>query len=472
MSLSLGKPADRCQCSEIPSSPALSNPFRSIIAAMGTPSPLRQSPHLRLHCVNVFVRDQDRSLRFFVDQLGFNVAFDTRVQSGERWVGVAPPDGAAILSLIAPKPDSEQYKLIGRSTQVVFVTEDVTAKFQEWSKRGVRFQTPPRLKRIRYQFQSEPSAAAAVAPAPRATSMEVASKTGMLLGEETPIWGGIVARFRDVDGNSFSLVSFDELTHAMEAQRRTVAAKQEADRRAAHELEIAKHVQSRLFPQTLPPLATLEYAGVCMQARQVGGDYYDFIALGEGRFALVIADISGKGIAAALLMANLQANLRSLCAIARHQPQHLVSSVNQLFCENTTDGAFATLFFAEYDDATRLLRYANCGHLPALLLRPDDSLIRLDATATVVGIFKKWDCEIGQCQLAPGDVLALYTDGITESFGDSGEEFGESRLLDSLRRHRAASPKEALRAILDEVLQFSAQEQRDDITLIVATCRQ
>src|SRR6202023_3062138 len=114
---------------------------------------------------NVLGPDQDRSLRFFVDQLGFNVAFDTRVQSGERWVGVAPPDGAAILSLIAPKPGSEQYKLIGRSTQVVFVTEDVTTKFQEWSKRGVRFQTPPRLKRIRYQSQPEKAAAAAASPA-------------------------------------------------------------------------------------------------------------------------------------------------------------------------------------------------------------------------------------------------------------------------------------------------------------------
>src|SRR5882762_3022192 len=115
-------------------------------------SPQRDSPHLRLHCVNVFVRDQDRSLRFFVDQLGFNVAFDTRVQSGERWVGVAPPDGAAILALIVPKPSSEQYKLIGRATQVVFVTEDVTAKFQEWSKRGVQFQATPRLKRIVTNF--------------------------------------------------------------------------------------------------------------------------------------------------------------------------------------------------------------------------------------------------------------------------------------------------------------------------------
>ena len=428
--------------------------------------PRPASPHLRLHCVNVFVRDQDRSLRFFVDLLGFNVAYDLRVQSGERWVGVAPPDGAAILSLIAPKPDSEQYKLIGRSTQIVFVTEDVTTKFQEWSRRGVHFTTAPRLKRIRYHSQPEQNAAAAAATQSAGSSSP--AKTGMLLGEETPVWGGVVARFRDVDGNSFSLVSFDELTHAMEAQRRALAAKQDAERRAAHELEIAKNVQSRLFPQTLPPLSTLDYAGVCIQARQVGGDYYDFLDLGHNRLGFVIADISGKGIAAALLMANLQANLRSLCAIARHQPDHLLRSVNQLFCENTTDGAFATLFFGEYDDATRVLRFANCGHLPALLLRSDNSVARLDATATVLGIFKKWDCEVGECQLAPGDIFALYTDGITESFNHDGEEFGESRLIDSLRLHCAHAPRTALASIVDEVLRFSPLEQHDDITLILA----
>ena len=432
-------------------------------------SPQRESPHLRIHCVNVFVRDQDRSLRFFVDQLGFNVAFDTRVQTGERWVGVAPPDGAAILALIVPKPNSEQYKLIGRATQVVFVTEDVTAKFQEWSKRGVHFQATPRLKRIRYQFQ--PAQSPAAAGATPNTQLTAVNRPGMLLGEETPVWGGIVARFRDIDGNTFSLVSFDELTHAMEAQRRVVAAKQEAERRTAHELEIAKHVQSRLFPQVLPPLNSLEYAGVCIQARKVGGDYYDFLDLGQGRFGFVIADISGKGIAAALLMANLQANLRSLCAIAQTQPDHLLRSVNQLFCENTSDGAFATLFFGEYNDTARLLRYANCGHLPALVLRADGSVIHLDATATVLGIFKKWDCELGECQLAPGDILALYTDGITESFDTDGDEFGESRLVDSLLRHRALSPQPALAKIVDEVLHFSPQEQHDDITLILAKCR-
>jgi serine phosphatase RsbU (regulator of sigma subunit)/catechol 2,3-dioxygenase-like lactoylglutathione lyase family enzyme len=431
-------------------------------------SPPREPPHLRLHCVNVFVRDQDRSLRFFVDQLGFNIAFDTRVQTGERWVGVAPPDGAAILALIVPKPNSEQYKLIGRATQVVFVTEDVTAKFHEWSKRGVHFQATPRLKRIRYQFQSAQSPAAGATPN---TQLTAVNRPGMLLGEETPVWGGIVARFRDIDGNSFSLVSFDELTHAMEAQRQVAAAKQEAERRAAHELEIAKHVQSRLFPQVQPPLKSMEYAGVCIQARKVGGDYYDFLDLGQGRFGFVIADISGKGIAAALLMANLQANLRSLCTLDKTQPDHLLRSVNKLFCENTSDGAFATLFFGEYDDAARRLRYANCGHLPALVLRVDGSVIGLDATGTVLGIFRKWECEVGECQLAPGDILALYTDGITESFDAAGDEFGEQRLVDSLRRHRTTPPQDALANIVDEVLHFNPREQHDDITLILAKCR-
>src|SRR5207244_9996950 len=155
----------------------------------------------------------------------------------------------------------------------------------------------------------------------------------------------------------------------IEAQRRLAAQKLESERRTAQELEIAKQVQARLFPQRLPAMQNLEYAGACIQAHQVGGDYHDFLDLGRGRLGLAIGDISGKGIAAALLMANLQANLRSLCAIALDEPQRLLRSVNRLFCENTPDGAFATLFFAEYDDSAGRLRYANCGPLSALLLR-------------------------------------------------------------------------------------------------------
>jgi serine phosphatase RsbU (regulator of sigma subunit) len=408
---------------------------------------------LRVHAVNVFVRDQERSLQFYLEQLGFTLAFDVRLQSGQRWVGVAPPDGTAVLTLIAPDADSEEYKLIGRPTDVVFVTEDVVAKYTEWRKRGVRFRFAPRLRRIKYEQKALDGPAGA---------------PPLLLGKQAPIWGGVFTCFEDLDRNSFALVSFDEMTQAVEAQRRATAQKLEAERRAAHELEIAKQVQARLFPQNLPPLKTLDYAGVCIQARQVGGDYYDFLNLGQERVGLVLGDIAGKGIAGALLMANLQANLRSQCTMALDEPQRLLRSVNSLFCDNTADSAYATLFFGEYDDQSQRLRYANCGHPSALLLRADDSLVRLDSTCTVLGLFKDWECSTRECRLVSGDTLVLYTDGITESFNPAGEEFGEHRLIEALRRHREFCAQELLAAIVEEVQRFCPHDQYDDLTLIVA----
>jgi serine phosphatase RsbU (regulator of sigma subunit) len=415
----------------------------------------RDSPYLGVYAVNVFVRDQDRSLRFYVDQLGFNLAFDVRLQSGQRWVGVAPPHGTAVLTLIAPQPDSDEYKLIGQPTPVAFVAEDVVATYSQWRKRGVRFRHVPRLRRVKYQQQAVDLPDGA---------------PSLLLGKQNPVWGGVFTRFEDIDKNSFALVSFDEMTQAVEAQRRAAAAKVESERRAAHELEIAKQVQARLFPQTFPPLKTLDYAGVCIQARQVGGDYYDFLHLGQDRIALVLGDISGKGMAGALLMANLQANLRSQRIIALDDPQRLLRSVNQLFYDNTGDSSYATLFFAEYDDWAQRMRYVNCGHLAGLLLRCNDSLERLESTSTVLGLFRDWDCSIGECQLHPGDAIALYTDGVTESFNSAGEEFGERRLTEALRRHCDLSAQDLLAAIVDEIGQFSPGEQYDDITLIVARC--
>jgi serine phosphatase RsbU (regulator of sigma subunit)/predicted enzyme related to lactoylglutathione lyase len=391
----------------------------------------RQDPYLRLLCVNIFVRDQDRSLRFFVDQLGFGLVIDQSYESGDRWVAVAPPDGNTLLALVAPTRKSEEYKLIGRCRHAVLVTEDVMAKFEEWGKRGVRFHHPP----------------------------------------QTTLWGGIFTRFDDLDGNSFSLVGRDDFVREIEAQRRLAEEKLEAERRAAQELEIAKRVQARLFPQALPRLNTLDYAGCCIQAHEVGGDYYDFLDLGQDRLGLVVGDTSGKGIGAALLMANLQANLRSQSAIALDHPQRFLRSVNQLFYENTTESAYATLFFAEFNDRTRTLRYANCGHLFPLLLRADNTLERLASTGTVLGLFPNWDCSIEERQLFPGDVLALYTDGITESFNDAEEEFGEQRLIEALRRHREKAPSAFISAIVEEVQNYSRGRQHDDITLIVAKCR-
>src|SRR5215831_16728275 len=412
-------------------------------------------PFLGIHAVNVFVRDQDQSLRFYVEQLGFDVVFDGRLQSGDRWVAVAPPDGSAVLALIAPSPHSRQHQLIGRATGIVFVTEDVIAKFEEWRRRGVRFLNTPRLRRVKYERH-----------------LATRNSTGETAGAaEQAVWGGIFTRFEDVDGNSFALVGYDEVNRTIEAERRLAAQKLESERRVAQELEIAKQVQARLFPQRLPTMQTLEYAGVCIQAHQVGGDYHDFLDLGRGRFGLVVGDIAGKGIAAALLMANLQANLRSLCAIAFDEPERLLRCVNQLFYENTNEGAYATLFFAEYDDIVRRLRYANCGHLLALLFRRDGTIERLDSTCTVLGLFKEWDCSIMERRLFSGDTLVLYTDGITESFNHAGEEFGERRLIETLQRHQELPPPALMEAVVTDVQEFSANEQHDDITLIVAKCR-
>jgi serine phosphatase RsbU (regulator of sigma subunit) len=235
-------------------------------------------------------------------------------------------------------------------------------------------------------------------------------------------------------------------------------------------LAIAKEVQSRLFPQRHPPLQTLTYVGLCHPARAVGGDYYDFLDLGKGRLGLVIGDISGKGIAAALLMANLQANLRSQCATAWQQPQRFLRSVNQLFYENSAQNDYATIFFGEYDDETRRLRYSNCGHPPAFLLRRDGAVERLESTSTVIGLFEQWNCGIEERQLYPGDNLVLYTDGATESSNHAGEEFGEERLTEALRRRRELSSQELLAAVMGQVRQFSPCEQADDITLVVAKC--
>lgn len=390
-----------------------------------------QDPYLCLHFVIIYVRDQDRSLQFYVDKLGFRVAVDHRFADGNRWIEVAPPDGNAHIGLTLLPSEDDAEKLIRPEARVWFITEDVNRKYEQWKARGIQFRYPP----------------------------------------EVPAWGGIHTRFEDPDGNSFGLAGFDELTHSVEAQRRTLVQKLEAERRASQEIEIAKQVQARLFPQIRPEAKTLEYAGLCLQARQVGGDYFDFLDLGQQRLGLVIGDVSGKGIAAALLMANLQANLRSQCALALTHPELFLRSVNRLFYENTTENAFASLFFAEYDDQSQRLRYANCGHLSGLILRANGSCERLSSTGTLLGLFRDWDCGIAECNLQAGDLLALYTDGITEAYNDKGEEFGEEALVETLRQHRTQSCQSALEAIANEVREFGAAEQHDDITLIVAKCK-
>jgi serine phosphatase RsbU (regulator of sigma subunit) len=246
----------------------------------------------------------------------------------------------------------------------------------------------------------------------------------------------------------------------------------EAERRAEQEMQIASQVQSRLLPQEAPRLATLECAGKCIQTRAVGGDYYDFLEFGSGKLGMVLADISGKGISGALLMANLQASLRGQYALALDDLPRLLRSVNNLFHKNTETNHYATMFFSLYDDTSRILRYVNCGHNPPVLLRETGGVERLEATATVLGLFEQWECCVAERQLAPGDVLLIYTDGISEAApSQDAEEFGDNRLIASLKALRGSCACEILDGIVAEVQHFSQAEQADDMTLIVTRCR-
>lgn len=388
-----------------------------------------QVPYLRIFFITIYVRDVDRSIHFYINQLGFNLIFDSPIGDG-RFVVVGPPDGSTMLCLAPPQPDSKEAHSISRTAPIVFLTENVVAKYEQWRARGVHFQEPP----------------------------------------HQPVWGGLVASFEDLDGNSLKLVESDELSRELDAERKSLADKIEQERRTAQELGFAKQVQARLFPQSLPQLKSLDYAGFCVPAREVGGDYYDFLNLGAQRLGLVMGDISGKGMPAALLMANLQASLRSQYATAWEAPTQFLESVNRLFYLNTIESAYATLFFAEYDDQGHRLRYANCGHPSALLLRTAGRLERLESTGTVLGLFDEWKCDFEETQLHAGDTLVLYTDGVTESVDGRGEEFGEERLVAALRRNLSLPTQGLLASVVDEVRAFSPQEQHDDLTLIVAKC--
>jgi sigma-B regulation protein RsbU (phosphoserine phosphatase) len=247
-----------------------------------------------------------------------------------------------------------------------------------------------------------------------------------------------------------------------------IAARLEAERRHGYEIAVAQEVQQKLLPQRMPPLATLDYAGTCTQARAVGGDYYDFLDLGARHVGFVLADVSGKGMAAALLMANLQAIVRSHTAMALGDHEAMLRAANALFHDATASNRFATMFFAKYDDATGDLAYVNCGHNPPLLLRAGGEAEWLAPTAMALGFFEEWTCVTASTRLGPGDLLVMYSDGITEAWSDGGTEYGEARLLEVVRSSRSLPARDLAARIVADVRCFSAEEQSDDWTLIVA----
>jgi sigma-B regulation protein RsbU (phosphoserine phosphatase) len=260
-----------------------------------------------------------------------------------------------------------------------------------------------------------------------------------------------------------------QVAMALENGRLTAAVAAEAVRRERmnREIEIAREVQERLFPQDLPAVPGLDYGGHCRPARGVGGDYYDFLALPEGRLGVAIGDVSGKGIPAALLMASLQASLRGQATFGSIDLAELMSRVNRLICDSSSSNRYATFFYGEYTPTTGALDYVNAGHNAPMLLRADGSVERLDQGGPVVGLIELAAYQAGRTQLRPGDRLLAYTDGLSEAMNPQSEEWGEDRLLAAYRAVAALSSAEANAKLVAEADAFAAgAPQHDDMTVV------
>lgn len=234
----------------------------------------------------------------------------------------------------------------------------------------------------------------------------------------------------------------------------------------AEDLQIAARVQAGLLPRQQPVLDTLDCWGYCRQAGAVGGDFYDFLDLEPGRAALILGDISGKGIAAALLMAHLQASLRATCAVGSRNLAEWVREVNRDMHRTVPEGSFSTLFLGVYDDASRALDYVNCGHVPPLICRAEGEVARLETTAPPLGILPSIAVESGNIQLGAGDRLLICSDGVVEA-ARNGAELGEAGLLALWRE----APEQGPEDLAARVVAWSGAEPADDLTLLLAHCR-
>lgn len=260
---------------------------------------------------------------------------------------------------------------------------------------------------------------------------------------------------------------------ALENVRLTEDVRQEVAQRERlnRELEIARDVQQRLFPQELPEVKGLDFAGYCRPAFGVGGDYYDFIRLDGGCLGIAIGDVSGKGIAAALMMASLQASLRGQTIKPCATLSEMISHINRLVFDASASNRYATFFYAQYDPMTRLLRYCNAGHNPPILCRRSngsDSFQQLDEGGTVIGLFPDISFHEATVQVERGDILIGYTDGVSEAMNGNEEEFGEERLAEVIHRCESRSAADMITCMLSRVDAFTAgAPQHDDMTLIV-----
>ncbi len=241
--------------------------------------------------------------------------------------------------------------------------------------------------------------------------------------------------------------------------------------RLNREVEIAREVQERLFPQTLPAIAGLDYSGYCRPALGVGGDYYDFLALPQGHLGVAIGDVSGKGIAAALMMASLQASLRGEATRAPENLAAAVANINRLVYEASSANRYATFFYGQYNPADYRFDYVNAGHNPPMLFHCTDgkwSVARLDVGGTVVGLLESYPYQQGSITLSSGDILVAYTDGVSEAMNGADEEWGEERMMKTIESCNALPAPEIRQRVFAAADAFVAgAKQHDDMTLVV-----
>jgi sigma-B regulation protein RsbU (phosphoserine phosphatase) len=260
-----------------------------------------------------------------------------------------------------------------------------------------------------------------------------------------------------------ALHTYDSMRRQIEASYRALQQKEALER----ELEIAREVQRNLLPRTAPDIPGLEVAGVCKPAVGVGGDYFDYLPFSDGRWGLVIADVSGKGIPAALLMAGLQASVRSL-GLTNSQPAAINGRLNDIMHASTSAARYATFFFALYDETTRNLVYSNAGHHPAVVIK-SDCVDRLTDGGRPIGILGDSTYDQSCCQLSTGDLVALFTDGVVETPSRADEEFGEQRLTRILTDHRGETLDHIIGVVMDELEAWSGgAPPHDDVTLVLA----
>jgi sigma-B regulation protein RsbU (phosphoserine phosphatase) len=235
-------------------------------------------------------------------------------------------------------------------------------------------------------------------------------------------------------------------------------------------MNFARQVQLALFPKHLPSGDGLEFSALCIPARGVSGDYYDILRLSDGRLAFAIADISGKGISAAILMANLQALLRVVTQSA-NLPSEVCSKLNEHLHAVTDESKFATFFYAEWNSVERCLRYVNAGHNPPMLVSAGGSHL-LEEGGIPLGIMPDWKYETGEATLANDDLLVLYSDGITEAGFNNGREFGAARLASLVAKLRSRPLEDIQKSILQSVQTWGGKEPEDDMTLVLVRARE